>query len=171
VPPPLTCQTRVRYGYRRVRIQLRRVPSRHTQQARRIETSHSVRCLADAGLAADVSHRDAIGAPRVIKFIGYLGPPKRRFDQKNAAYLNFIRAVLVAAAAVCLSWLSLDTTEDIAVLGTLLLFGSLSLGVIVLIYCRAIPVFRVASHIARNSAMRDLRPALLKPLARAARRL
>jgi hypothetical protein len=48
--------------------------------------------LADAGLAADVSHRHAIGAPRVIKFIGYLGPPKRRFDQKNAAYYELYKS-------------------------------------------------------------------------------
>jgi hypothetical protein len=45
------------------------------------------------------------------------------------------RAMLVTAAAVCLrGWLSVDTIEDFAVLGALLLFGSLSLGVIVLIY-------------------------------------
>ena len=43
--------------------------------------------------------------------------------------------MLVAAAAVSsLGRLSVDTIEDIAVLGALLLFGSLSLGVIVLIY-------------------------------------
>jgi hypothetical protein len=43
--------------------------------------------------------------------------------------------MLVAAAAVrSEGWLSVDTIEDIAVLGALLLFGSLSLGVIVLIY-------------------------------------
>ena len=43
--------------------------------------------------------------------------------------------MLVAAAAVSSQgWLSVDTIEDIAVLGVLLLFGSLSLGAIVLIY-------------------------------------
>ena len=42
--------------------------------------------------------------------------------------------MLVAAAAVRRGWLSVDTIEDIAVLGALLLFSTLSLGVIVLIY-------------------------------------
>jgi hypothetical protein len=43
--------------------------------------------------------------------------------------------MLVAAAAVLSERVaSVDTIEDFAVLGVLLLFGSLSLGVIVLIY-------------------------------------
>jgi hypothetical protein len=46
-----------------------------------------------------------------------------------------VKAMLVAAAAV-LSYrvLSVDTIEDIAVLGALLVFSTLSLGAIVLIY-------------------------------------
>jgi hypothetical protein len=40
----------------------------------------------------------------------------------------------------------MDTIEDIAVLGALLVFSSLSLALIVLMYWRAIPVFRLASH-------------------------
>jgi hypothetical protein len=43
--------------------------------------------------------------------------------------------MLVAAAAVLSEgWLSVDTIEDIAVLGALLVFSTLSLAVIVLIY-------------------------------------
>jgi hypothetical protein len=45
------------------------------------------------------------------------------------------RVMVIALRRCCLrGWLSVDTIEDFAVLGALLLFGSLSLGVIFLIY-------------------------------------
>jgi hypothetical protein len=42
--------------------------------------------------------------------------------------------LVAAAAALVFGWLSVDTIEDIAVLGALLVFSSLSLAVIVLMY-------------------------------------
>jgi hypothetical protein len=42
--------------------------------------------------------------------------------------------VVAAEAALSQGWLSVDTIEDIAVLGALLVFSSLSLAVVVLLY-------------------------------------